>query len=265
MIDLLPTPAEVKALNQEQLGYYILEYLNGEEAELSHQYGPYKTHESNFLRAINECYRDDDVSDAFSGAWRWVIQQGYIAVVPGTVDVGWYRLTSKGREIKKHDQAPTSGVIRDVSPGVAPDFTPVAADPRLAAHLQVLWQEAAASYKAEAFLATVIMLGSLLEGALLGKAQANRAAAIGATKAPMDKTGKVLDLEKWRLVQLIEVASELHWIKKDRGDYSTTLRDYRNLVHPWKAASTGYSVDRGTANVSWQVVKETLRDLGIAL
>src|SRR5579862_5472485 len=105
----------------------------------------------------------------------------------------------------------------------------------------------------------------LCSKALLATAQSNRPAAMAATNAPADKSGKVLDVEDWRLAALIEVASDLSWVHKARGDFSDVLRNYRNLVHPWKAARTPYKIDRGTANVSWQVVKETLRDLNVSI
>lgn len=260
MTDLLPTANDNKALSKEQLGFYILEWMNDENANaLKQGYAPYRAHSQNFLRDMEQSYRDEDVTNAFSSAFRWVLQEDYIADSSRATEAGWYTLTARGRAIKSHDQWVESGVAHDMPPGPAPNFSRVAADAALAAHLKVLWEEADLAYKGGAYLATVIMLGSLLEGAMLGKAQANLAAATIATKAPKDK------VERWPLVSLIEVASELHWIKKDRSDYSTTLRDYRNLVHPWKAASSGYSVDRGTANMSWQVVKETLRDLGVSV
>jgi hypothetical protein len=264
MTQLLPTAAEVRALKKEQLGFCILEWLNDEEvASVRQGYGDYRVHQQNFLNGIQQSYRDNDAIDAFSGAWQWIIQEGYISVFPSP-DIGWYRLTPKGRQIKKHDQWKERGVVHDVPTGQAPNFGAAVPDARLSGHLEILWNEADLAYKGGAYLATVVMLGSLLEGVLLAKAQANQAAAQGATTAPKDSAARVRALDKWRLVNLIEVASELGWIQKTRADFSDIVRDYRNLVHPWKAATTGKNIDKGTAGIAWKVVVETLRDLGIS-
>lgn len=42
------------------------------------------------------------------------------------------------------------------------------------------------------------------------------------------------------------------------------LRDYRNLVHPFKAKDVDYRIDYGTAAICWQVVIATLQDLGVS-
>jgi hypothetical protein len=258
--DLLAAPADVKALKKEQLGFYILEWMNDEEAASVRQgYGPYRTHQQNFLRGIEESYRDQDVTNAFSSAFRWVLQEDYIADSSRATEVGWYTLTAKGREVKGHEQWQSPRVAHDVAPGPAPNFSPVVADAALAAHLRVLWHEADLTYTGGAYLATEILLGAILEGTLLAKAQANQAAAKGATAAPKGR-----QLEGWSLANLIEVASELGWIHKTRGQFSAIVRDHRNFVHPLKASTTGADIDKGAAGIAWKVVVETLRDLGIS-
>jgi hypothetical protein len=147
MLELLRNTADVRALGKEQLGFYILEWLNEEQHTSARQgYGSYKQHEQNFLRSIQESYGDADTVDAFSSAWKWLIQEDHIAVVPGNSDIGWYRLTTKGRQIKSHDQWQPSGVDRDLPPGPAPNFGAVVPHAALAAHLRVLWGEADLAY-----------------------------------------------------------------------------------------------------------------------
>ena len=60
-------------------------------------------------------------------------------------------------------------------------FEPLTVDGRLRKHLHVLWEEAVMAYNGNAHLSTVIMLGSLLEGALLAKCLDNEAAAKSST------------------------------------------------------------------------------------
>jgi len=166
MTDLLPTASDVKPLSKEQLGFYILEWMNDENANaLKQGYAAYRPHQQTFLRGIEEDYRDQDVSDAFSSAFRWLLQQDYLADASRATETGWYTLTAKGREVKSHDQWVESGVAHDIPPGPAPNFGPVTTDAALSAHLKVLWEEASLSYAGGAYLATVVMLGALLEGA----------------------------------------------------------------------------------------------------
>jgi hypothetical protein len=64
------------------------------------------------------------------------------------------------------------------------------------------WEEAVICYKGEANLSTVVMLGSLLEGALLAKCLQNDAAAQAAAHAPKDR-GHVKSYDKWTLYDFI--------------------------------------------------------------
>jgi hypothetical protein len=259
---LLPTAEAVLGLSREQLGGYILENLNAGAAAYYHGEDNYIENQRNYMSGAQEAYKNNDVTDKFNSAWRWLIEQDHLAEDPRQMNSGWYRLTAKGRTVKRHDQIEAPRVPRDINPGPAPDFLPMISDRGLAKQMHVLWEEAVLSYNASAHLATVVMLGSLLEGALLGKVLDNRADAHRANAAPKDQQGTVRPLDKWRLNDFILVATECQWIHETRIDFVDVLRDYRNLVHPFKAKD-GYHIDKGTATICWQVVTEALRDLGV--
>lgn len=260
---ILPTPADVLGLSREELAGCILELLNAEAATHYHGEENYKEHQRNYLRAVDEAYKSREVADRFNSPWRWLIEHDYLTEDIRDLSPGWYRLTAQGRAIKKRGQVAVPPVPRDVSPGPPPDFGPLTADDGLQKQLLVLWQEAVLCHAANAHLATVVMLGSLLEGALLGKVLANPAAANRAAASPKEASGAVRPFDRWFLSNFIDVAIECGWIHQTRGDFSDVLREYRNLVHPFKAKGAGYRIDRGTASICWQVVISTLDDLGI--
>jgi hypothetical protein len=259
---ILPGPKDVLALSREELAACILESLNAEAASHYHGEENYKEHQRNYLRSVDETYKSQEVADHFNSAWRWLIEQNYLSEDTRDLNAGWYRLTTKGRAVKKRDQIVVPRVPRNVNPGPAPDFTPLTNDARLRKQLLVLWEEAVLCYDADAHLSTVVILGSLLEGALLGKALENLAAANRAVASPKE-AGVVKPFERWYLSNFIDVAIECEWIHKTRGDFTDVLRDYRNLIHPFKAKNIGYRIDKGAASICWQVVISTLGDLGI--
>jgi hypothetical protein len=258
---LLPTVEAILPLSCEQLAGYILENLNAEAVVHGHGENAYTKHQRNYLSDIEETYKNHDVTDHFTFAWRWLVGRGYLAEVPSPLQEGWYRLTAAGRAIKNHHELEAPRVPREVNPGEPPNFR-VIAEPGLAKHLAVLWEEAAMGYNGQAYLSTVIMLGSLLEGVLLAKCLQNDAAARAAAHAPRDH-GQVKPYNRWTLNDFIAVAEDNQWIHRTRNDFADTLRDYRNMVHPHNAFARGYFVDRPVAAICWEVVRATLGDLEI--
>jgi hypothetical protein len=154
---------------------------------------------------------------------------------------------------------PNSSAFRFPYP--VPDFTTLVSDPELANILRLRWEEANQSFQAGAYLSTIIMLGSILEGVLLAKVEQNPTEARGATNAPRDRRGNLRSFDTWRLVDLITVAHECGWLGSEVRDFSNALRNYRNLVHPNEQRSQNSSLDVGTCRVSWEVVRAALDDL----
>jgi hypothetical protein len=255
----------VLSLSREQLAGYVLEDLNARAKGHYHGDRNFQENHSNYLNGVEAEYKNQDVTDAFAAAWRFMIDQGYVSESPGQMAHGWYRLTARGRGITQHDMLQAPRVPRDINPGPAPSFLPLTSEPALLKHIHVLWEEAVMADNGNAHLATVIMLGSLLEGALLAKCMSNNAAAQSAANAPKERNGVVKDYRWWTLNDFIEVASELSWIHSTRNDFADTLRDYRNMVHPFNAYNRGYHVDRDTVAICWAVVRATLHDLGLTV
>ena len=131
-------------------------------------------------------------------------------------------------------------------------------DADLANILQLRWQEAHVNYRSGAYLSTIIMLGSILEGLLLAKIKKNPRQANTASSSPKDSTGKAKRLGQWSLDELIHVAHECGWLDGDVKDFSGMLRGYRNLVHPNQQLSEGIYPTESTCRISWEVVNAAI-------
>ncbi|MET8473585.1 hypothetical protein ABZY90_17980 [Streptomyces sp. NPDC006422] len=123
-------------------------------------------------------------------------------------------------------------------------------DTRMAQLLQHRLDEARTCFANGAHVSAVIMLGSLLEGVLLTVVQERDASLLGR------KDAKHINLK-----ELIDICSRQRWIDADVTNFSHTLRDYRNYVHPHREFREEHKPDRDTLNVAWYVVNGALNDL----
>jgi hypothetical protein len=69
------------------------------------------------------------------------------------------------------------------------------------------------------------------------------------------------DLNKWGLHVLTEVASAISLIKEETTAQCRIAKDFRNLIHPGKAARLALECDRGTALSVLAAVEHVIRDL----
>ena len=109
-----------------------------------------------------------------------------------------------------------------------------------------------------AYLSGVILCGSILEAVLLGKAQQEPRIFNTSKASPKTRDGKVKPLHEWTLAKLIDVASDVGVLKLDVKKFSHGLRDFRNYIHPYEQMSSGFTPDKHTANVCFQVLKAAL-------
>lgn len=113
----------------------------------------------------------------------------------------------------------------------------------------------------KAYLASILMAGSTLEGTLLGVAHKYPKAFNSASSAPKDGSGKVKQLHDWTLSAFIDVAHQLRLIQHDTQKFSHTLRDFRNYIHPFQQMSTGFTPTEHTAKLCLQVLKAATYEL----
>lgn len=112
----------------------------------------------------------------------------------------------------------------------------VVSDPELAAVAQQRLDEARKCHEAGAYIACIIMLGSLIEGVLLD------AAASRLGKLP--KPAKDISLD-----ELIKLAHGNGWIQLDAQLGSHLIRQHRNFVHPDLQRRVGAPPDADTLSL----------------
>ena len=118
------------------------------------------------------------------------------------------------------------------------------------------------SLKSESSLSVVILSGSVLEGILLGMALKNMKEFNQSPSSPKYKdTSKVLPFQDWTLSNLIDVAYSIGLLGLDVKNFSHSLRNFRNYIHPFQQMSSGFSPDIDTAKISWQVLQAAISDL----
>jgi hypothetical protein len=136
----------------------------------------------------------------------------------------------------------------------APDVSSITSSiPGLKGIIDSRWLEAQKCQHVGAHLSAVTMMGSILEGLLLARANMDATTAYRSPKAPKGKDGKVPAVQDWNLNALIDVAVDVGWIKSDRGKFSHALRESRNVVHPWVQISQRASFDPSTCRTCWEV------------
>lgn len=150
---------------------------------------------------------------------------------------------------------------RGLKPQPPPEFGSLGLESQFAALLEARWDEAQRCVDAKAHLAGMIVMGSLLEGLLLGVMQRLPKEANTAAQSPRDASGKVKSFMDWSLSQMIDVAHGNRWIDLDVKHFSHALREFRNLVHPYTQMMSGAGPDGDTCEISWLVVQAAVNDL----
>lgn len=126
-------------------------------------------------------------------------------------------------------------------------------------YIEIRIEEIKLCMKIKSSLSTIFLIGSTLEGILLGIASKKPALYNQAKYAPKDsKTGAVLDFSKWTLSNFIDVSFEVGFLKEDVKKFSHVLRDFRNYIHPYHQMSRNFLPDEHTAKICFQVLKAAL-------
>lgn len=108
-------------------------------------------------------------------------------------------------------------------------------------------------------LAAIFLIGSILEGILLGIASSNPQLFNQAKCAPKEKpSNKVRKFYDWTLNDFIDVAFEIGILKQDVKKFSIVVRDFRNYIHPYQQMASHFSPDKQTAMICFQVMKAVL-------
>ncbi|EEJ5118200.1 hypothetical protein CG651_001764 [Salmonella enterica] len=151
---------------------------------------------------------------------------------------------------------------RALTPQPVPDFLSLGLESGVGEILINRWEEVQKCVDAGAHLSAIIIMGSMLEGLLLGVCQRNPAVVNRCPSAPKHKdNGKVKHFAEWKLSELIDVAHQVGWLDMDVRKFSHSLRDFRNLIHPYEQMVTKVYPDEDTCSISWLVVQAAINDL----
>ncbi len=111
------------------------------------------------------------------------------------------------------------------------------------------------------YLSSVIIVGSILEGLLLGVASKFPAEFNRASSAPKDKQIKVRRFQDWKLSEFINAACELGFIDLDIKKFSHAVRDFRNYIHPYEQMVSKFSPTQNTAQICLQVLNGAIENI----
>jgi hypothetical protein len=145
-----------------------------------------------------------------------------------------------------------------------PSFASIGSDAKMQTILQNRWEECVACVGHGLPLASIVMIGGLLETVLLARInnQTDKSKVFTAVAAPKDKkTGATLTLKDWGLSNYIDVAHELDWISDTYKDVGAILRDYRNYIHPHKEHQHGKTLSPADAKVLWEIGKSIMHEV----
>jgi hypothetical protein len=149
---------------------------------------------------------------------------------------------------------------RELKPLPPPDFGKLNLESGIAEILLQRWTEIQNCIEVNATVSAVIMMGSMLEGFLMGTMQKKPQIANTASNSPK-KDGKVKHFAEWTLNDMIEVAHEVGWIQLDVKKFSHALRDFRNIIHPYQQLAYKTYPDIDTCKISWLVVQAACNDI----
>jgi hypothetical protein len=135
-------------------------------------------------------------------------------------------------------------------------------DPAMAAIVVDRLQEAERCLSVDAYLAAVILAGSVLEALCLDfgaqhPERVNRAFEAAYNKPPPK-------LPDWHLRHWIDVLGSTGDLSPNIEKFGHGLRDFRNYVHPAQQRASGFRVDKHTAVISLRVVVAAIDDLAAA-
>jgi hypothetical protein len=122
-------------------------------------------------------------------------------------------------------------------------------------------KEVESCINSEASLASIFMIGSIMEGLLLSMASKYPRQYNQAQSTPKGKNEKPRQFADWTLSNYIDVSAEIGLLKHDVKKFSHVVRDYRNFIHPYEQMCSGFSPDKNTALICFQVLKAAISQI----
>lgn len=222
--------------------------------------------QSSFTESGIGIYLHQHSSKNINDAITILLDKGFMAT-EAPFRNNWFRITGAGLQYYLSTVRQTLGLNSDT--GILTPATEKYINdkifnlPNLQDHikenLNSRWSEIEKCAFSEAWLASVIMLGSLLEGVLLAVLEAAGKKALDAVSAPKNrKSGNVKPIDIWTLQDYIKVAIELRIIPSSIEKHIHELRDTRNLVHPNKQLRENIIADESLYRISREVTETVI-------
>lgn len=137
-------------------------------------------------------------------------------------------------------------------------------DNNLKTNLLDRFKEANRCYTAKSYLATMFLLGSILEGILLDLITHNIIIFNKANSSPKIN-GKVKPIYNWTLEEMINTAFDLNFIKLDVSSHCKALKNFRNYIHPRQQLIQEFTPNEYTIKISINVVKAAVYEINLKL
>jgi len=153
----------------------------------------------------------------------------------------------------------------ELQPLEPPEFDKLGLESGIDSILYDRWVDTDTCLHNAAFIPALVMMGSLLEGMLLGTMQRFPKEINQAKSAPKDSNGKIKNFAEWSLSQMIDCAHEVGWIGLDVKKFSHAVRFFRNFIHPYEQMMNKFEPDEDTCQISWLVVQAAVNDLAEVL
>jgi len=135
------------------------------------------------------------------------------------------------------------------------DFEILNIEPSLLKIIKQRTTEIAKCLKIGSPLAAILLCGSTLEGLLLDNATKHIIQFNQAKTTPRDNFGNPKHLNEWTLHNLICVSCEVLDLGEDVKKFSSSLRDFRNYIHPKEQLKSNFQPDIHTADICFRVLK----------
>lgn len=134
-------------------------------------------------------------------------------------------------------------------------------DADLLAVLDEYYSQAQRAAVGDSYLGVIVGCGSVVEGLLTWALLQKEGEALKSAKAPKDKNGTVLPINRWGLTHLIDVSASLDVIGKTAKQASWALKEFRNFIHPYNVLKQSARPDQSLAMSALAALGEIRRSL----
>lgn len=131
-------------------------------------------------------------------------------------------------------------------------------DNKLRTLIEKDWAEVTSIFYVRAWKSCVLLCGSILEGILINELNKNLQAAN--TEYQTRRSKNAPNLDKWDLVDLVEVANKLNVFPKGTFHLTHAIREFRNLIHPGKQLREHLEITEEQAHIAFNTIKDLQKE-----